>query len=46
MIAKLESAHDVYDLNAVVWCPRDGLEDMVATAGDDGVCKVWKLTPK
>ncbi|KAK0446507.1 WD40-repeat-containing domain protein [Desarmillaria tabescens] len=40
MIAKLECAHDVYDLNAIVWCPRAGFEDMLATAGDDGVCKV------
>ncbi|KAH9835259.1 WD40 repeat-like protein [Rhodofomes roseus] len=43
VIARLPSAHDVADVNSVVWCPRDGYEDVFATAGDDGLVKVWKV---
>lgn len=45
VIARLFSAHDVSDVNTIVWCPRPGLEDVFATAGDDGIVKVWKVTP-
>lgn len=41
--ARLESAHGVFDVNSVVWCPRDGLEDVFGTAGDDGHVKIWKV---
>ncbi|KAF9050703.1 WD40 repeat-like protein [Hymenopellis radicata] len=43
MIASTNDAHDVYDVNTVAWCPRDGYEDLLGTAGDDGVVKVWKV---
>lgn len=43
LIARLENAHGVDDLNTVVWCPRKGYENLLATAGDDGVAKVWKI---
>ena len=43
MIARLPAAHDVSDVNSVVWCPREGFEDLFATAGDDGLVKVWKV---
>ncbi|KAK0444502.1 hypothetical protein EV421DRAFT_1709446, partial [Armillaria borealis] len=46
MIARLECAHDVHDVNSIVWSPRVGFEDTLATAGDDGVCKVWRITPR
>ena len=43
LIARLDKAHGVHDLNSVVWCPRKGLEGVFATAGDDGVVRVWRL---
>jgi len=43
LIANLASAHGVHDVNSVVWCPRAGYEDLLATAGDDGFTKVWKI---
>lgn len=45
LIARLPAAHDVSDVNSVVWCPREGSEDLFATAGDDGLVKVWRLKP-
>ncbi|KAH9926733.1 WD40-repeat-containing domain protein [Fomitopsis serialis] len=44
-IARLPSAHDVADVNSIVWCPREGYEDMFSTAGDDGIVKVWQVKP-
>ncbi|KAI0263102.1 WD40 repeat-like protein [Gloeopeniophorella convolvens] len=43
LIARLEDAHGDSDVNSIVWCPRKGHEDLLATVGDDGVAKVWKL---
>ena len=43
LIALLSSAHGVHDVNTVAWCPRPGLEDYFATAGDDGVTQVWRM---
>ena len=45
VIAKIEQAHGVHDVNAAVWCPRKGYEDLFATAGDDGMVKVWQVVP-
>ncbi|KAA1476178.1 WD40 repeat-like protein [Dentipellis sp. KUC8613] len=45
LIAKLDDAHGVYDVNSVAWCPRKGYEDLLATAGDDGSARVWKVVP-
>jgi WD40 repeat protein len=45
LIARLSSAHGVYDVNAVAWCPRKGYEGLMATAGDDGVVRVWRISP-
>lgn len=44
LITRLPSAHGVHDVNTVVWCPRKGYEDLLATAGDDGVARVWKVS--
>ncbi|KAF8880029.1 WD40 repeat-like protein [Infundibulicybe gibba] len=44
LLARLTSAHTVHDVNAVVWCPRKGYEDIFATAGDDGSVRVWKVS--
>lgn len=43
VIAKIAQAHNVHDINCVVWCPREGSEDLFATAADDGLVKVWKV---
>ncbi|KAF8156652.1 WD40 repeat-like protein [Crassisporium funariophilum] len=43
LIAHLKSAHSVHDVNSVVWCPRKGYEDLLATAGDDGHTRIWKV---
>jgi len=43
LIAVLHSAHGVHDVNTVVWCPREGFEDLLATSGDDGAVRVWKV---
>ncbi|KAI0826224.1 WD40-repeat-containing domain protein [Irpex lacteus] len=46
LVARLDGAHGVHDLNAIAWCPRAGMESIFATAGDDGHTKVWKLNVK
>ncbi|KZT10297.1 WD40 repeat-like protein [Laetiporus sulphureus 93-53] len=43
VIARVSSAHGVSDVNSVVWCPRKGLENIFATAGDEGLVKVWRV---
>ncbi|KAF9256729.1 WD40 repeat-like protein [Marasmius fiardii PR-910] len=43
MIASLPDAHGVHDINTVVWCPRAGLNHLLASTGDDGLVKVWKI---
>ncbi|KAG7091245.1 hypothetical protein E1B28_010296 [Marasmius oreades] len=43
MIASLPNAHGVHDINTVVWCPRSGLNHLLASTGDDGLVKVWKV---
>ncbi|KAJ3517507.1 hypothetical protein NLJ89_g455 [Agrocybe chaxingu] len=45
LIANLKSAHGVHDVNSVVWCPRKGFEDLLATTGDDGYTRIWKIVP-
>jgi cytosolic iron-sulfur protein assembly protein CIAO1 len=32
-------------VNTIAWCPRKGYEDILATAGDDGYARVWKVSP-
>lgn len=44
LIACISSAHGVSDVNSISWCPRPGLEDIFATAGDDYAVRVWKVT--
>lgn len=43
LIARLEGAHGFDDVNSIAWCPRNGCEDLIATVGDDGVAKIWKV---
>ena len=43
LIARIDEAHGVHEVNAVAWCPREGMEGVLATVGDDGHVKVWKM---
>src|SRR5580765_5689579 len=43
LIASLEAAHGVHDVNSVAWCPRQGYEDLLATTGDDGHTRIWRV---
>jgi WD40 repeat protein len=46
LIASLSAAHGAHDVNSVVWNPRSGFEDLLATTGDDGCTRVWKVAPR
>jgi len=50
VVAELEDAHDVFEINHVCWAPRydngkrvEG-EEVIVSTGDDGEVKVWSLT--
>ncbi|CCM00729.1 uncharacterized protein FIBRA_02769 [Fibroporia radiculosa] len=43
LMARFSFAHGVSDVNTVTWCPHEGYEDILATAGDDGVARIWKI---
>ena len=50
VIAELDSAHDVFEVNHVTWAKRADRgkhddEEIVVSTGDDGGVKVWALTP-
>ncbi len=43
IVARIDAAHGVFDVNSIAWCPRTGLQNVLATTGDDGHVKVWKI---
>ncbi|CAG8643017.1 648_t:CDS:2, partial [Racocetra fulgida] len=43
MIASVTSAHGVVDVNCVQWYPTDKHPNWLATAGDDGIVRIWQL---
>ena len=43
LIATIENAHGVCDINCVSWCPRSGFEDYLATSGDDCTVRIWQI---
>ncbi|KAG2053138.1 WD40 repeat-like protein [Suillus hirtellus] len=45
LLARVSGAHDVNDINSISWCPRLNHLDLLATAGDDGLVKVWRVVP-
>ncbi|KAF6757751.1 WD40-repeat-containing domain protein [Ephemerocybe angulata] len=45
LIASYPEAHGVFDVNCVSWNPRAGMEDVFATAADDGSVKIWRINP-
>jgi len=46
LIATLPSPHGPYDVNTVAWNPTPGMEDILATAGDDGITRIWRVSPE
>lgn len=45
LLASLSGTHGDADVNANSWCPREGFRNLLATAGDDGTVKIWKIIP-
>ncbi|GAB7361439.1 hypothetical protein MBLNU230_g1495t1 [Neophaeotheca triangularis] len=49
VIAEFENAHDVFEINHVIWAPRADKgkrhedEEVIVSTGDDGEVKVWTL---
>ncbi|KAL5514358.1 hypothetical protein ACEPAG_2446 [Sanghuangporus baumii] len=43
LLTTLESAHGVCDVNCISWCPREGFEDLLASAGDDWSVRIWRI---
>lgn len=49
LIAEIDNAHDVFEINNVVWAPRadkgkrSDEEEVIVSTGDDGEVKVWSL---
>ena len=51
VVAVFENAHDVFEINHVVWAPRADKdkrtedEEVIVSTGDDGEVKVWVIEP-
>jgi hypothetical protein len=49
VVADIENAHDVFEINHVTWAPRSDKarrhadEEVILSTGDDGEVKVWTL---
>ncbi|KAI7530822.1 hypothetical protein KC343_g19948 [Hortaea werneckii] len=49
VVAEVENAHDVFEVNHAVWAPRADKgkqteeEEVIVSTGDDGEVKVWNL---
>jgi WD40 repeat protein len=43
LLARIEGAHGVHDVNALAWCPLAGGARVLASAGDDGCVRVWEV---
>jgi WD40 repeat protein len=52
LLSCLERSHEDNDVNCVTWCRNtlvetqgkwDGLRDLIASVGDDGETKIWRL---
>ncbi|KAF3930766.1 Coronin-1A [Dactylellina cionopaga] len=50
IIAQVNAAHGVYEINSIVWCPKwdkQGVKtegDVLLSTGDDGIVNVFELT--
>lgn len=43
LVASVSSAHGVADVNRVQWYPTEDHSDWLASAGDDGIVRIWKF---
>lgn len=43
-VCSYDNAHGDSEVNCVSWCPRPNMHDILATAGDDGLINIWKVT--
>ncbi|KAJ1965872.1 Cytosolic iron-sulfur protein assembly protein [Dispira parvispora] len=41
---RVDTAHGVADINHVAWNPSAKYGDILASAGDDGVIRIWRVT--
>ncbi|KAJ1660811.1 cytosolic iron-sulfur protein assembly [Dispira simplex] len=41
---RINSAHGVADVNHVVWNPSAKYGDILASGGDDGIIRIWRVT--
>ncbi|GJJ10550.1 hypothetical protein Clacol_004777 [Clathrus columnatus] len=44
-LASLEASHGVSDTNSVSWCLHEGMENILASAGDDHTVRIWEVIP-
>lgn len=51
VVAQVDNAHDVFEVNHVVWAPRADKEkgsddeEVLISTGDDGEVRVWRFQP-
>ncbi|RHZ77613.1 hypothetical protein Glove_174g193 [Diversispora epigaea] len=43
LVASVSSAHGIADVNRVQWYPTEDHSDWLASAGDDGVVRIWRF---
>ncbi|TPX38184.1 hypothetical protein SmJEL517_g00247 [Synchytrium microbalum] len=43
VVASIENAHGIADVNCVRWCPQAEHQDWFSSTGDDGCARVWSL---
>ncbi|KAG9099073.1 Cytosolic iron-sulfur protein assembly protein, partial [Ceratobasidium sp. 370] len=43
-LCSYDNAHGDSEINCASWCPRPNMYGVLATAGDDGVVNVWKVS--
>eukprot|EP00842_Homolaphlyctis_polyrhiza_P004423 jgi/Hompol1/4982/HPOL_004105-RA len=42
-VCSLPESHGLNDINHVVWCPLESHSELLASAGDDGVVRIWRV---
>ncbi|KAI8918117.1 hypothetical protein BC831DRAFT_516218, partial [Entophlyctis helioformis] len=41
VVAHAAEPHDHHDVNFVAWCPVEEYQHYLASAGDDGIVRIW-----
>ncbi|CAO3651492.1 unnamed protein product [Cunninghamella echinulata] len=42
-ISTIKDAHGVHDINGITWYPNETHSDWLASVGDDGIVRIWRL---